>query len=127
VGGHSTRRRTTLKLLGYLPFSKQMDKAMDKAKAAGWQSALSGSRGQGRRRGASDRRGPLYLERTGGRFKTREWVREPLDPKTLFVGPSGRSRISAINLAGLASEEGRDSFVNRLWKRNRQSSRGRPR
>jgi hypothetical protein len=39
---------------------------------------------------------------------------EPLDPKTLFEGPKGKSRISVINLAGLASEEARDSFVNRL-------------
>jgi hypothetical protein len=39
---------------------------------------------------------------------------EPLDPKTLFEGPSGKTRISVINLAGLASNEARDSFVNRL-------------
>jgi hypothetical protein len=39
---------------------------------------------------------------------------EPLDPKTLLEGPSGKTRISVINLAGLASEEARDSFVNRL-------------
>lgn len=39
---------------------------------------------------------------------------EPLDPKTLFHGPRGKSRISVINLAGLASEEARGSFVNRL-------------
>lgn len=37
-----------------------------------------------------------------------------LDPKTLFEGPSGKTRVSVINLAGLASEEARDSFVNRL-------------
>jgi Helicase HerA, central domain len=37
-----------------------------------------------------------------------------LDPKTLFEGRSGKTRVSVINLAGLASEEARDSFVNRL-------------
>jgi hypothetical protein len=41
-------------------------------------------------------------------------IGEPLDPKTLFEGPSGKTRVSVINLAGLASEEERDSFVNRL-------------
>jgi Helicase HerA, central domain len=41
-------------------------------------------------------------------------IGEPLDPKTLFKGPSGKTRVSVINLAGLASEEARDSFVNRL-------------
>jgi hypothetical protein len=41
-------------------------------------------------------------------------VGEPLDPKTMFDGPKGKTRISVINLAGLASEEARDSFVNRL-------------
>jgi hypothetical protein len=39
---------------------------------------------------------------------------EPLDPRTMFEGPSGKTRISVINLAGLASDEARDSFVNRL-------------
>jgi hypothetical protein len=39
---------------------------------------------------------------------------EPLDPKTLFESPTGKTRISVINLAGLASDEARDSFVNRL-------------
>lgn len=39
---------------------------------------------------------------------------DPLDPKTLFEGASGKSRISVINLAGLVSVEARDSFVNRL-------------
>jgi hypothetical protein len=38
---------------------------------------------------------------------------EPLDPKTLFQGPDGKSRVSVINLAGLA-DDARDSFVNRL-------------
>jgi Helicase HerA, central domain len=37
-----------------------------------------------------------------------------LDPKALFEAPSGKTRVSVINLAGLASEEARDSFVNRL-------------
>lgn len=39
---------------------------------------------------------------------------QSLDPKTLFKGPSGKTRVSVINLGGLASEEARDSFVNRL-------------
>jgi hypothetical protein len=39
---------------------------------------------------------------------------EPLDPRTLFEGPNGKTRVSVINLAGLASDEARDSFVNRL-------------
>lgn len=38
----------------------------------------------------------------------------PLDPKMLFEGASGKTRVSVINLGGLASEEARDSFVNRL-------------
>jgi DNA helicase HerA-like ATPase len=37
-----------------------------------------------------------------------------LDPKTLFEGTSGRTRVSVINLAGLVTEDARDSFVNRL-------------
>jgi hypothetical protein len=41
-------------------------------------------------------------------------IGQPLDPRTLFKGPSGKTRVSVINLAGLASEEARDSFVNRL-------------
>ena len=41
-------------------------------------------------------------------------IGEPLDPRTLFKGPSSKTRVSVINLAGLASEEARDSFVNRL-------------
>jgi DNA helicase HerA-like ATPase len=36
------------------------------------------------------------------------------DPSILFEAPSGRTRISVINLSGLASEEARNSFVNRL-------------
>jgi Helicase HerA, central domain len=39
---------------------------------------------------------------------------QSLDSKILFEGPSGKTRISVVNLAGLASEEARDSFVNRL-------------
>lgn len=39
---------------------------------------------------------------------------EPLDPETLFEGPAGKTRISVINLAGLATADARDSFVNRL-------------
>lgn len=39
---------------------------------------------------------------------------QSLDPKTLFESASGKTRVSVINLAGLASEEARDSFVNRL-------------
>ena len=39
---------------------------------------------------------------------------QSLDPKTLFEGASGKTRVSVVNLAGLASEEARDSFVNRL-------------
>jgi hypothetical protein len=41
-------------------------------------------------------------------------VAEPLDPKTLFEVLRGKTRVSVINLAGLASNEARDSFVNRL-------------
>ena len=37
-----------------------------------------------------------------------------LDPKTLFEARNGKTRVSVINLGGLASEEARDSFVNRL-------------
>lgn len=39
---------------------------------------------------------------------------QSLDPKTLFEGASDKTRVSVVNLAGLASEEARDSFVNRL-------------
>ncbi len=41
-------------------------------------------------------------------------VGEPLDPKALFEDEGGKTRVSVINLAGLASDEARDSFVNRL-------------
>jgi hypothetical protein len=37
-------------------------------------------------------------------------VGEPLDPKTLFEGATGKTRVSVINLAGLASDEARNSF-----------------
>jgi len=39
---------------------------------------------------------------------------QSLDPNTLFEGPTGKTRVSVINLGGLASDEARDSFVNRL-------------
>jgi hypothetical protein len=39
---------------------------------------------------------------------------QSLDPNTLFKGPTGKTRVSVINLGGLASDEARDSFVNRL-------------
>jgi hypothetical protein len=39
---------------------------------------------------------------------------QSLDPKALFEGLNGRTRVSVINLGGLASDEARDSFVNRL-------------
>jgi len=39
---------------------------------------------------------------------------QSLDPKAFFEGPSGKTRVSVVNLAGLASEEARDSFINRL-------------
>ena len=39
---------------------------------------------------------------------------QSLDPKTLFYGSNSKTRVSVVNLAGLASDEARDSFVNRL-------------
>jgi hypothetical protein len=39
---------------------------------------------------------------------------QSLDPKILFEGANGRTRVSVINLGGLVSEDARDSFVNRL-------------
>ncbi|MBK5958431.1 hypothetical protein CCR97_09445 [Rhodoplanes elegans] len=39
---------------------------------------------------------------------------QSLDPKALFEGPNDKTRVSVINLAGLASDDARDSFVNRL-------------
>ena len=37
-----------------------------------------------------------------------------LDPKRLFYGESDKTRISVINLAGLASDSAKQSFVNQL-------------
>ena len=37
----------------------------------------------------------------------------PLDPATLFAGAPGKTRVSVVNLAGLA-DDARDAFVNRL-------------
>lgn len=54
-----------------------------------------------------------------------------LDPATLFEGPSGRTRISVVNLSGLASDEARDAFVNQLqmtlftWIKRHPSPSGR--
>jgi hypothetical protein len=39
---------------------------------------------------------------------------QSLDPKRLFRGSDGKTRISVINLAGLGSNEARQSFVNQL-------------
>lgn len=54
-----------------------------------------------------------------------------LDPRHLFFGPdSTRTRISVINLSGLASEAAREDFVNRLqmtlfgWIKRNPSPRG---
>ncbi|TGD95889.1 ATP-binding protein [Methylobacterium nonmethylotrophicum] len=54
-----------------------------------------------------------------------------LDPARLFHGPDpGRTRISVINLSGLASEAAREDFVNRLqmtlfgWIKTHPSPRG---
>ncbi|WP_245504146.1 ATP-binding protein [Lichenihabitans psoromatis] len=55
-----------------------------------------------------------------------------LDPKRLFNGPDpGRTRISVINLSGLASDAAREDFVNRLqmtlfsWIKKNPSPTGR--
>ncbi|UDL93618.1 ATP-binding protein [Lichenihabitans sp. PAMC28606] len=55
-----------------------------------------------------------------------------LDPKRLFNGPdAGRTRISVINLSGLASDAAREDFVNRLqmtlfsWIKKNPSPTGR--
>jgi hypothetical protein len=55
-----------------------------------------------------------------------------LDPRHLFAGPDpARTRISVINLSGLASEAAREDFVNRLqmtlfgWIKKNPSPRGR--
>jgi Helicase HerA, central domain len=37
-----------------------------------------------------------------------------VDPGLLFNGPDGKTRVSVVNLAGLASNEARQSFVNQL-------------
>lgn len=37
-----------------------------------------------------------------------------LDPQQLFYGSNGKTRVSVINLGGLASDEARQSFVNQL-------------
>jgi len=61
-------------------------------------------------------------------LKSGAWT---LDPVTLFEGPTGRTRISVVNLSGLASDEARDSFVNQLqmtlftWIKRNSSSTGR--
>ncbi|MGX7704782.1 helicase HerA domain-containing protein [Methylobacterium sp. Gmos1] len=54
-----------------------------------------------------------------------------LDPARLFFGPDGdRTRISVVNLSGLASEAAREDFVNRLqmalfgWIKQNPSPRG---
>jgi hypothetical protein len=54
-----------------------------------------------------------------------------LDPKRLFYGHDRKTRISVINLAGLASDEARQSFVNQLqmmlftWIKQNPSPTGR--
>jgi hypothetical protein len=54
-----------------------------------------------------------------------------LDPQRLFHGRDGKTRISVINLAGLASDEARQSFVNQLqmtlftWIKQNPSPTGR--
>jgi len=54
-----------------------------------------------------------------------------LDPQRLFFGSNGKTRVSVINLAGLASDEARQSFVNQLqmalftWIKQNPSPSGR--
>jgi DNA helicase HerA-like ATPase len=54
-----------------------------------------------------------------------------LDPERLFRGPGGKTRVSVINLSGLASDETRQFFVNQLqmtlftWIKQHPSSTGR--
>jgi hypothetical protein len=54
-----------------------------------------------------------------------------LDPRRLFYGRDGKTRISVINLAGLGSDEARQSFVNQLqmmlftWIKQNPSPTGR--
>jgi hypothetical protein len=58
-------------------------------------------------------------------------VGSSLDPQRLFHSRDGRSRISVINLSGLASDEARQSFVNQLqmalftWIKQHPSPTGR--
>jgi hypothetical protein len=53
-----------------------------------------------------------------------------LDPKLLFFGNSSKTRVSVINLSGLASDEAKEDFVNRLqmtlfgWVKKNPSPRG---
>jgi hypothetical protein len=53
-----------------------------------------------------------------------------LDPKLLFFGSTSKTRISVINLSGLASDEAKQDFVNRLqmtlfgWVKKHPSPRG---
>ena len=55
---------------------------------------------------------------------------QTLDPKRLFRGSDGKTRISVINLAGLGSDEAGQSFVNQLpmtlftWIKQNPSSTG---
>jgi hypothetical protein len=54
-----------------------------------------------------------------------------LDPQRLFYGSNGKTRVSVINLAGLASDEARQTFVNQLqmalftWIKQNPSPSGR--
>lgn len=54
-----------------------------------------------------------------------------LDPATLFESLTGKTRISVVNLSGLASDEARDAFVNQLqmtlftWIKRHPSPSGR--
>jgi hypothetical protein len=54
-----------------------------------------------------------------------------LDPRRLFYGDDGKTRISVINFSGLASEAARESFVNQLqmmlftWIKQNPSPTGR--
>jgi len=54
-----------------------------------------------------------------------------LDPQQLFYGPGGKTRVSVINLAGLASDEAKQAFVNQLqmtlftWIKQHPSPTGR--
>lgn len=54
-----------------------------------------------------------------------------VDPRQLFYGPEGKTRISVINFSGLASDEARQAFVNQLqmtlftWIKQNPSKTGR--